>query len=128
MGKGGFQNHQRAHLHNDVRREKGTSVAVCCVLVLSIDIIAAGSTTVVTRTKKTLRLVRASTRQPMPTSNVTGHTRRDVVSRSYSSNEEIVAKASGGDALYGMNFFPTTAEIVTKPYSPVLSTPSYVQM
>lgn len=50
------------------------------------------------------------------------------VYRSYKSNEEIVAKASGGDALYGMNFFPTTVDIVVKPYSRVLKNPSYVQM
>ncbi|CAN0506060.1 unnamed protein product, partial [Ectocarpus sp. 12 AP-2014] len=30
---------------------------------------------------------------------------------SYASNEELVAKASGGAALYGMNFFPTTDDI-----------------
>ncbi|CAM9960935.1 unnamed protein product, partial [Hapterophycus canaliculatus] len=47
---------------------------------------------------------------------------------SYSSNEELVAKASGGAALYGMNFFPTTADIVTKPYTPILAPPSYVEM
>ncbi|CAM9095802.1 unnamed protein product, partial [Laminaria digitata] len=47
---------------------------------------------------------------------------------SYSSNEELVAKASGGAALYGMNFFPTTTDIVLKPYAPLLATPSFVEM
>lgn len=48
--------------------------------------------------------------------------------RSYASNEELVAKASGGAALYGMNFFPTTEDIVSKPYTPILASPSYVEM
>ena len=46
----------------------------------------------------------------------------------YSSNEELVAKASGGAALYGINFFPTTTDIVLKPYTPILAPPTYVQM
>eukprot|EP00903_Cladosiphon_okamuranus_P009929 g9426.t1 len=47
---------------------------------------------------------------------------------SYSSNEELVAKASGGLAMYGLNFFPTTEDIVIKPYAPILEKPSYVEM
>ncbi|CAN0246322.1 unnamed protein product, partial [Ectocarpus sp. 12 AP-2014] len=47
---------------------------------------------------------------------------------SYASNEELVAKASGGAALYGMNFFPTTDDIVSKPYTPILAAPSFVEM
>lgn len=48
--------------------------------------------------------------------------------RSYASNEELVAKASGGLAMYGMNFFPTTEDIVIKPYAPLLQNPSFVEM
>eukprot|EP00752_Nemacystus_decipiens_P018566 g16645.t1 len=47
---------------------------------------------------------------------------------SYASNEELVAKASGGLALYGLNFFPTTEDIVIKPYAPILEPPSFVEM
>lgn len=48
--------------------------------------------------------------------------------RAYSSNEELVAKASGGSALYGMNFFATSTDMVLKPYAPIIATPSYVEM
>ncbi|CAM9438579.1 unnamed protein product [Sphacelaria rigidula] len=47
---------------------------------------------------------------------------------SYASNEELVAKASGGAALYGMNYFPTTTDVVLKPYAPLLQSPSFVDM
>ncbi|CAM9586326.1 unnamed protein product [Ectocarpus fasciculatus] len=47
---------------------------------------------------------------------------------SYGSNEELVAKASGGVAMYGMNFFPTSTEIVLKPYAPLLQNPSFIEM
>lgn len=62
----------------------------------------------------------------------TALTRRSLSSlnsrRSYSSNENLVANASGGAALYGMNFFPSTTDVVVKPYTAILATPSYVQM
>jgi len=48
--------------------------------------------------------------------------------RSYESNEELVAKASGGLAMYGMNYLPTTTDIVLKPYSPLLQNPSFIEM
>eukprot|EP00752_Nemacystus_decipiens_P016983 g15208.t1 len=47
---------------------------------------------------------------------------------SYASNEELVAKVSGGLAQYGLNFFPTTEDIVIKPYAPILEPPSFVDM
>ncbi|CAM9461459.1 unnamed protein product, partial [Ectocarpus fasciculatus] len=47
---------------------------------------------------------------------------------SYGSNEELAAKASGGVALYGVSFFPTTTDFVLKPYTPLLQTPSFVEM
>ncbi|CAM9286827.1 unnamed protein product, partial [Laminaria digitata] len=53
---------------------------------------------------------------------------RGETTSSYSSNEELVAKASGGTALYGMNFFASTTDIVLKPYTPLLAAPSFVEM
>lgn len=52
------------------------------------------------------------------------HTRN----RSYSTNEELVAAAGGGMALYGINFFPNEVDVTLKPYAPLLTKPTYIEM
>lgn len=48
--------------------------------------------------------------------------------RSYSTHEEMVASAGGGLALYGINFFSNEVDITLKPYAPLLTKPTYVEM
>eukprot|EP00752_Nemacystus_decipiens_P002572 g2410.t1 len=47
---------------------------------------------------------------------------------SYSTNEELVAAAGGGMALYGVNFFPNESDVTLKPYAPLLKKPTFVEM
>ncbi|CAM9343925.1 unnamed protein product, partial [Scytosiphon promiscuus] len=47
---------------------------------------------------------------------------------SYDTNEELVAAAGGGMALYGINFFPTENDVTLKPYAPILKKPTFVEM
>ena len=48
--------------------------------------------------------------------------------RSYDTNEELVAAAGGGMALYGINFFPNENDVTLKPYAPILKKPTFVEM
>ncbi|CAM9880188.1 unnamed protein product, partial [Ectocarpus sp. 13 AM-2016] len=47
---------------------------------------------------------------------------------SYDTNEELVAAAGGGMALYGVNFFPNENDVTLKPYAPILKKPTFVEM
>eukprot|EP00903_Cladosiphon_okamuranus_P010618 g10041.t1 len=47
---------------------------------------------------------------------------------SYDTNEELVAAAGGGMALYGVNFFPNESDVTLKPYAPLLKKPTFVEM
>ena len=46
----------------------------------------------------------------------------------FATNEELVASAAGGGALYGVNLFPNEVDISSKPYAPVLAMPEVVDM
>ncbi len=50
------------------------------------------------------------------------------IHRSYETNEELVAAAGGGKALYGINFFPNEDDVTLKPYAPILKKPTFVEM
>ena len=50
------------------------------------------------------------------------------IRRSYDTNEELVAAAGGGMALYGINFFPDENDVTLKPYAPILNKPTFVVM
>ncbi|CAN0481815.1 unnamed protein product, partial [Ectocarpus sp. 12 AP-2014] len=47
---------------------------------------------------------------------------------SYDTNEELVAAAGGGMALYGVNFFPNENDVTLKPYAPILKKPTFVEI
>ncbi|CAB1101350.1 unnamed protein product [Ectocarpus sp. CCAP 1310/34] len=52
----------------------------------------------------------------------------DLLFGSYDTNEELVAAAGGGMALYGVNFFPNENDVTLKPYAPILKKPTFVEM
>ncbi|CBJ28670.1 conserved unknown protein [Ectocarpus siliculosus] len=52
----------------------------------------------------------------------------DPLCGSFDTNEELVAAAGGGMALYGVNFFPNENDVTLKPYAPILKKPTFVEM